>query len=129
MVVCFDSAPLPNPPPSGGRGLRGTGGRGLRGTRLGGGRVAAEDVDGGVGAEGLAEFGAFAGQGDEEAARAGAGQRRGDPGGAAAIGVGLDHGGGLDLGSSEGVEGAPVGGDGVQIDGEIAAQRHEKSRS
>ena len=61
------------------------------------GHQAGEDVDGGAGAERLAQRGAFLGEGDEEGAGAGGGEGGGDAGGAEAVGVGLDHGGGLDL--------------------------------
>jgi hypothetical protein len=50
-------------------------------------------------------------------------------GGATAIGVGLDHGGGLDLGSRKSVEGAPVGGDSGEVDDEFGREVHVKSRS
>ena len=80
-----------------------------------------EDVDRRAGAERGAEGDALLGEGDEEGARAGGGQRRGDAGGAEAVGVGLHHRGGLDLRRGEGVEGPPVGGDGVEVDGQAGA--------
>ena len=85
------------------------------------GHQAGEDVDGGAGAERFAQRGAFLGDGDEEGRGAGGGERGGDAGGAEAVGVGLDHGGGLDMRGGERVEGAPVGGDGAEVDGEEGA--------
>ena len=42
----------------------------------------------------------------------------------AAIGVGLDHGGGLDGRCRQGIKRAPVGDDGLEIDGQFAVERH-----
>ena len=91
------------------------------------GHQAGEDVDGGAGAERLAQRGAFLGEGDEEGAGAGGGEGGGDAGGAEAVGVGLDHGGGLDQRRGERVERAPVGGDGAEVDGEDGRGRWRAS--
>ena len=82
---------------------------------------AGEDEDRGAGAEDLAQRGALLGQRHEEGAGAGGVEGRRDPRGAEAVGVGLDHGGGLDLRRRQRIERAPVGGDRVEIDREAGA--------
>ena len=80
--------------------------------------MAAENADLRAGAEDLAQSCAFFGNGGEEAPRACAGQRRGDAVDPEAIGIGLDDGGGLRAGGGEAVQRAPIGGDGVEVEGE-----------
>ena len=80
-----------------------------------------EDVDRRAGAERLAEPDAFLGECDEVGADAGGGQRWRHLCRAEAVGIGLDHGGGLHGRRGKGVEGAPVGGDGPEIDAEAGA--------
>jgi hypothetical protein len=72
----------------------------------------------------LAEDCALAGEGDEEGSAACFGQCRCDLRCAAAIGIGLDDGGGFDVGRGEGIQRAPVGGNGVEVDCKLAGQAH-----
>ena len=75
----------------------------------------------GARAERRAQRRAFLGQRHEEAARAGGGEGRRHGLRAEAVGVRLDHRRGLHGGGGEGVERPPVGGDGVEVDGEAGA--------
>jgi hypothetical protein len=85
---------------------------------VGVGQKAVEHVDRVLG-HGLAQGDAFLEMGDEELPTALGREPRTDDGGAAAVGVGLEHGGAIDrsAGGAAGIaQAAPVGGDRAQVD-------------
>src|SRR5690606_35603630 len=65
----------------------------------------------------LAYSGAFLGAGDKEPTRPRLGKRARNTPRTKAIGISLDHGPSLDVGSGQTVQCAPVGGDCVQVNG------------
>ena len=83
----------------------------------------------------LAQFGGFFGHGHKKAPRARPRQRPPDTRGSQSVGARLDHGGGFDGGARCRVKRAPVGGQGVQINGQrcgchgiVVARRVPRSR-
>ena len=87
------------------------------GNRIGVARhMAREHIDRHIGAERIADRGAFFGEGDEKFARTGAGKGARDAGRPEAIAVGLDHSRGFDAALRGRVKRTPVGHQRIQID-------------